>query len=210
MLDKLRKFQLLDVLLILGIVLLIVGIGINFKSNFWEKAEIKVTRQQQTQLGRQASNIDVQVDNKVTIDIAGEVIKPGVYELDSGSRIIDVLVMAGGLGAKADRDWVNKNLNQAEKLVDGQKIYIPKTGEVLGEQSRDVARYVSTGSNKIIRLNTATIEDLDKLTGIGPAIAGRIIDYREKNGGFKDINELKLVSGIGDKLFEKIKDEIAL
>lgn len=202
MLDKLRKFQLVDGLLILGIILLVVGIGINFKDNFWEKTEIKVTSRNISP----TPIIDIQVDSKVKIDIAGEVIKPGVYELNNGDRIIDILVMAGGLGVNADREWVEKNLNQAEKLVDGQKIYIPKVGEEIKIDNK----VLGINESKIIRLNTATIEDLDKLTGIGPAIANRIIDYRTKNGGFKDINELKLVSGIGDKLFEKIKDEIAL
>ncbi len=202
MLDKLRKFQLVDGLLILGIILLVVGIGINFKDNFWEKTEIKVTSRNISP----TPIIDIQVNSKVKIDIAGEVIKPGVYELNNGDRIIDILVMAGGLGVNADREWVEKNLNQAEKLVDGQKIYIPKVGEEIKIDNK----VLGISESKIIRLNTATIEDLDKLTGIGPAIAGRIIDYRTKNGGFKDINELKLVSGIGDKLFEKIKDEIAL
>lgn len=202
MLDKLRKFQLVDGLLILGIILLVVGIGINFKDNFWEKTEIKVTSKNISP----TPIIDIQVNSKVKIDIAGEVIKPGVYELNNGDRIIDILVMAGGLGVNADREWVEKNLNQAEKLVDGQKIYIPKVGEEIKIDNK----VLGIRESKIIRLNTATIEDLDKLTGIGPAIANRIIDYRTKNGGFKDINELKLVSGIGDKLFEKIKDEIAL
>lgn len=201
MLEKLRKFQLVDGLLILGIILLIIGIGINFKSNFLEKAKVKVTSKNISP----TPSIDIQVDSEVTIDIAGEVIKPGVYKLKMGDRIIDALVVAGGLNAKADRDWVEKNLNQAEKLVDGQKIYIPKIGEEIKVDSKILGK-----TDSVIRLNTATIEDLDKLTGIGPAIAGRIIDYRTKNGGFKDINELKLVSGIGDKLFEKIKDEISL
>ena len=202
MLDKLRKFQLVDGLLILGIILLITGIGMNFKSNFLEKADIKVVSKNISL----TPTIDIQVNSKVKIDIAGEVIKPGVYELNNGDRIIDVLVMAGGLGAKADRGWIEKNLNQAEKIVDGQKIYIPKVGEEIKIDNK----VLGTSESKIIRLNTTTIEDLDKLTGIGPAIARRIIDYRTKNGGFKDINELKLVSGIGDKLFEKIKNEIAL
>lgn len=204
MLDRLRKFKLVDGLLILGIILLVIGIGINFKSNFWEKSEIKVTSKNISPTPK----VDVQVYNKVTIDIGGEVINPGVYKLNEGDRIIDALVVAGGLGLKADRDWVEKNLNQAERLVDGQKIYIPKIGEEIKMDSKVLGK-----TDKIddkVRLNTATIEDLDKLSGIGPAIASRIIDYRTKNGGFKDINELKLVSGIGDKLFEKIKDEIAL
>lgn len=201
MLDRLRKFKLVDGLLILGIILLVVGIGINFKSSFWEKTEVKVISKNISPTPK----IDVQVNSKVTIDIAGEVINPGVYKLNEGDRIIDGLVMAGGLGAKADREWLEKNLNQAEKLVDGQKVYIPKIGEEIKVDSKILGK-----TDSIIRLNTATVEDLDKLTGIGPAIANRIIDYRTKNGGFKDINELKLVSGIGDKLFEKIKDEIAL
>ena len=206
MLDRLRKFQLIDGLLILGIILLIAGIGINFKSSFLEKAKIKVTSKNISP----TPIIDIQVNSKVTIDMSGEVINPGVYKLNNGDRIIDALVVAGGLGANADRDWVNKNLNQAEKLVDGQKIYIPKVGEVLGT-SRDVLQNVSTNTEtKIVRINTATAEQLDTLNGIGPAMAQRIIDYRTQNGGFKNIEELKLVSGIGDKLFEKIKDDIAL
>jgi len=201
MLDRLRKFKLIDGLLILGIILLVIGIGINFKSNFWEKTEVKVTSKNISP----TPIVDVQVNSKVTIDMAGEVINPGVYELKNGDRVIDALIVAGGLGAKADREWVEKNLNQAEKLVDGQKIYIPRIGEEIKVDNKVLGK-----TDSIVRLNTATIEDLDKLTGIGPAIAQRIIDYRTKNGGFKDINELKLVSGIGDKLFEKIKDEIAL
>ena len=67
-----------------------------------------------------------------------------------------------------------------------------------------------TGTGIGININTATAEELDKLPGIGPAIAGRIIDYRNKNGGFMNVAEIKLVSGIGEKLFEKIKDKISL
>jgi len=203
MLEKLRKFKIVDGIFIIGLVLIIIGIGMNFKDNFLEKSEVKLTAKNISPTGI----IDVQVDSEVTIDIAGEVINPGIYNLKNGSRINDVLVMAGGLGAKADRQWVEKNLNQAERLVDGQKIFIPKIGDILG-QSRDVLQNVST--SKIIRINTATVEELDKLSGVGPAIAQRIIDYRTKVGGFKNVEELKLVSGIGDKMFEKIKDGISL
>jgi competence protein ComEA len=121
-------------------------------------------------------------------------------------RVNDVLIKAGGLSAKADRDWVAKNLNLAEKLVDGQKIFIPKIGDVLGN-------FQLSNSNlqdKIVRINSTTVDQLDTLSGIGPSIAKRIINYRDKNGGFKNIEELKLVLGIGDKLFEEIKDGIGL
>jgi len=202
MLEKLRKLKIVDGILVLGFLLVIVGIGMNFKDQFLEKTEVKVTSKNPTPTLRQAQG-DIQVNSEVTIDIAGEVINPGVYKLKNESRISDALVVAGGLGAKADRDWVEKNLNQAERLIDGQKIFIPK----FGEETPIVTQVLGS---KIIRLNTTTVEDLDRLTGIGPALAQRIIDYRTKNGGFKDINELKLVSGIGDKLFEKIKDEISL
>jgi len=207
--EKLGKFGWVDGLLILGIILVIAGIGMNFQNSFWEKAEIKLT----TKNISVTPTIDIQVDNKVTIDVGGEVINPGVYTLDKEARINEALIVAGGLSAKADRDWVEKNLNKAEKLVDGQKIYIPNVGEELGDRvvGRDVLQNVSTNSdNKIVRLNTATAEQLDTLSGIGPSIAQKIIDYRTKNGGFKNIEELKLVSGIGDKLFEKIKDNVGL
>ncbi len=201
--EKLAGFKLVDVLLILGILLVIVGIGMNFKDSFWEKAETKLTKKEISV----TPTIDVQSNIKVTIDVGGEVINPGVYSLVKESRVNDALVAAGGLAANADRDWVEKNLNKAEKLVDGQKIYIPKIGgkvevnNVLGE---------SVTKTKIVRINTATLEQLDTLSGIGPSIAQKIIDYRTQNGGFKNVEELKLVSGIGDKLFEKIKNDVAL
>jgi len=205
---KLKNFKWIDGLLIVGIILVVAGIGMNFKNSFWEKAEVKLTHQQLMQSsGGQTSEekvSDIQSNSKVMIDVGGEVINPGVYELDNQDRVNDALAAAGGLAANADRDWVEKNLNKAEKLVDGQKIYIPNQVEsenILGS---------STTETKIVRINSATVEQLDTLSGIGPALAGRIIDYRENNGGFKSIEELKLVSGIGNKLFEKIKDDVAL
>lgn len=206
--EKLGRFKWIDGLLILGILLVIVGIGMNFKDSFWEKAEVKLT----TKNISPTSVADVQVSNKVMIDVGGEVVNPGVYELNSDNRINDALVAAGGLAANADRDWVEKNLNKAEKLIDGQKIFIPNQveSEKLKVESEEILGVSTNLDNKIVRINTATVEQLDTLSGIGPALAARIIDYRESNGGFKNVEELKLVSGIGDKLFEKIKDDVAL
>jgi len=198
LLEKIQKLKIVDGLLVLGFLLVILGIGINFRDQFLVKEEVRVEPIRQAQ----GSNVDVQVASEVVIDISGEVIKEGVYKLKNGSRVDDVLIMAGGLSAKADRDWVEKNLNRAEKLYDGQKIYIPKVGEKV--------EILGVSDSKIIRLNSATLEQLDKLDGVGPAIAQRIIDYRSENGGFKSIEEIKLVPGIGDKMFEKIKNEIQL
>ena len=196
-----KRFKWVDGLLVLGLILVVVGIGMNFKSNFLSKDKTVVVNQPTPTV-----KSDVEGNNKVTIDIAGEVINPGVYSLDAGARINDGLVAAGGLAAKADRDWVEKNINRAEKLSDGQKIYIPKLGENVGKTLGVSA--VSTGGQ--VNLNKASVAELDRLNGVGPALAQAIVDYREQNGGFKNIEELKLVPGIGEKLFAKIKTKVSL
>jgi len=196
-----KRFKWMDGLLVLGLILVVVGIGMNFKSNFLSKDKTVVISQPTPTV-----KSDVEGNNKVTIDIAGEVINPGVYSLDAGARINDGLVVAGGLAAKADRDWVEKNINRAEKLSDGQKIYIPKLGENVGKTLGVSA--VSTGGQ--VNLNKASVAELDRLNGVGPALAQAIVDYREQNGGFKNIEELKLVPGIGEKLFAKIKTKVTL
>jgi competence protein ComEA len=213
LLEKIQRLKIVDGLLVLGFLLVILGIGINFRDQFLTKEETILQSRIETKnisptgkampAGRQ---VDVQVYSEVVIDIAGEVMKPGVYKLKNGSRVDEVLIAAGGLGAKADRDWVEKNLNKAEKVFDGQKIYIPKIGEsTIINSNTPLVRGVA-----VVRINSATLEELDKLDGVGPAIAQRIIDYRTENGGFKSVEEIKLVPGIGDKMFEKIKNEIQL
>ncbi len=112
---------------------------------------------------------------------------------------------AGGLSIGADRQWVEKNLNRAETVIDGQKIYIPNSSEDIETKAN-----TSTVKNNKISLNNGSLSDFDILPGIGPSIAQKIIDYRTEKGGFKNIEELKLVGGIGDKLFEKIKDKVGL
>ena len=209
-LENMQKLKIIDGVLVLGLLLVVVGIGMNFREGFLAKEKTEIVSQKiSPTIGLAQDKLnDVQSNSEVVIDVGGEVMNPGVYKLKNGDRIDEALIAAGGLGAKADREWVEKNLNKAEKLYDGEKIYIPKVGEnnVLG-QGRDVLQNVST---KFVRLNSATVEELDKLDGVGPAIAQRIIDYRVENGGFKNIEEIKLVPGIGDKMFEKIKNEIQL
>ena len=211
-LGKLTKFRWIDGLLILGMLLVVVGIGMNFKDQFTTDSELKVMSKGFTsdtkleKIDGGSTKVDVQSNNEVVIDISGEVINPGLYRLVGDVRINDALIRAGGLNVKADRDWVAKNLNLAEKLMDGQKIFIPKIGEVLG----NIQFSNSNSQDKTVRINSATVEQLDTLSGVGPSIAKKIIDYRTKNGGFKNIEELKLVSGIGDKMYEKIKDGIQL
>ena len=193
MYPKSHKIGWVDVLLVSGVVLIIVGLGMSIRDS-GKKNEVEIVKA--------GERNDIQVNKKVTIDISGEVMRSGVYEFMEGSRINEALAAAGGLSVQADREWVDKNLNRAETLIDGQKIYIPKKGETLGDK-------VVPNSGKI-SLNRATVDELDTLPGVGPAIATRIIEYREKVGGFKNINEIKLVSGIGEKMYERIKDKISL
>ncbi|MFA6185447.1 MAG: ComEA family DNA-binding protein [Candidatus Shapirobacteria bacterium] len=200
LLKKIQSLKIVDGLLVLGFLLVILGIGINFRDQFMEKGKTEIVS---NNIGSTEKN-DTQVNNEVMIDISGEVIKPGVYKLEKGAILDDAIVMAGGLGDNANLSWIDKNLNRAEKLYDGQKIYIPNVVE-----DGTVVLGVSTTKN-IIRINTASLEDLDLLNGVGPSIAQRIIDYRTEVGGFKSIEEIKLVPGIGDKMFEKIKNDIQL
>ena len=208
MFQRLGQLQWVDAILGVGLILMAIGIGMNVKDKL-ASPTVQLVKAGVT------PTIVVQGDNKVTFDIGGEVLNPGVYKLVKGSRIGEALAAANGLSANADREWVEKNINRAQVIADGIKIYIPKKSTNINLQTSNENKSASvlgetTTNNGVIDINTAGVKELDKLTGIGPALAQRIIDYREKNGGFKDVNEIKMVSGIGDKLFEKIKDEMGI
>lgn len=149
-------------------------------------------------------------EQKIVVEISGQVTVPGVYELLAGERVERLLIMAGGLTAKADRAWVEKNINRAAKLMDGQKYYIPK----IGESVQGLTLNSSTGSmgqvngaqTSLININTALLSELDKLVGIGSARAQAIIDARP----FTSIEELHTKKVIPKSVFEKIKDQISI
>lgn len=148
----------------------------------------------------------------VTVHVNGAVARPGVYTLAANSRIIDALAAAGGLLPTAADEIVN----QAALLRDGQQVYVPTRGTPVPQglvpagqaapASKGAAATVAPGGP--INLNRATAEELDALPGIGPALSARIIEYREKVGPFQRPEDLKKVSGIGDKLFESLKERI--
>lgn len=142
------------------------------------------------------------VVDKVWVDIGGEVKSPKVVELDDGSRVQDAIDAAGGLTSEADIT----NLNRAALVNDGDKIYVPAVGDESGA-SGSTSGGVSTTGGKV-NINTADSEELQTITGVGPATAEKIISYRESNGRFKVIEDIKNVSGIGDKTFEKMKEII--
>jgi competence protein ComEA len=145
---------------------------------------------------------------EVVVHVAGAVAKSGVYHLPAGSRVIDALEAAGGAAAEADVDA----LNLAQPLVDGQKVWVPKKGEVPAVQAMGASSVLGLGAGGAgkININTAGVAELEKLPGLGPALAQRIIDYRNAHGPFKSIEELKNVSGIGEKRFAELKDHVTL
>ena len=133
-----------------------------------------------------------EVVNYVYVDIKGEVENPGVYRISDKCRVFQALEMAGGLKVSAD----TRTINLAAKINDEQVINVPKNGDI--------------SVTSLININTATASELDSLPGVGYSTATNIIDYRTNNGSFKTKEEIKLVSGIGDVVYEQIKDLITI
>ena len=143
------------------------------------------------------------------VDIDGAVVSPGVYRLSVEDRISDAIEAAGGLSEDADVTSVNR----ATKVIDGQKIHIPRTGEAqasdgVGASSTDTSS--SDASTGLVNINTAGSSELETLPGVGPSTAQAIIDDRTQNGAFSSVDDLMRVSGIGEKKFEKIKGKICI
>lgn len=150
---------------------------------------------------------------ELTVEIAGEVTAPGVYKLASGSRVEDLLVLAGGFSADADRENIEKYLNRAARLSDGQKVYIPKAGQqILGSSANNLSGggapsggLTNQGSG-LININTASLTELDKLPGIGPVYGQSIIDHRP----YSTVEELLSSGALKKNVYEKIKDLVSI
>lgn len=147
----------------------------------------------------------------IFVHIAGAVAKPGVYELPAGARVIDGLTAAGGATAQADVS----SINLARPLTDGERVYVPKRGEVPAADPGASAAAPGAGGGgpaapEKVNINTATVAQLEELPGIGEVIAQRIVDYRTQHGPFKTIRDLLKVEGIGEKKFESIQDHVTV
>lgn len=142
-------------------------------------------------------------DGRILVDVKGEVKKPGVYRAEKDERVIDIIQRAGGLTDKADPALVNF----AQKLEDEMVIYIPETGAGGSQLAVNAGGPKEEGK---ININKADVQGLQGIPGIGPAKAAAIIEYREKNGPFKDPAQLKEISGIGEKTFEKLESSITV
>ena len=179
-------------------VCLFVGAGIFYCAGLTEQKEVVLVEQEQdTSLEEQTAQIK-ETEKEILVHVCGAVKNPGVYRIEEGSRICDIIVLAGG----GTEDSVVDSLNLARVLKDGERIFVPtiqeaETIEVLEEK----------GSQKI-NLNTATKEQLMTLSGIGEAKAEDIIAYRAENGDFQTIEDIMKISGIKEAAFQKIKDKI--
>ena len=154
---------------------------------------------------------------EIAIHITGEVKKTGVIYLKEGSRIVDAIEKVGGTTKNADLSKVNL----AYVLQDGQKLYIPnkkdKISEYISEggvqnvvSSADAISNTETNKDRKININTAGKEELQKISGIGPSLAEKIISYRNSNGKFKKIEDIKNVNGIGENKYRNIKGRICI
>lgn len=143
-----------------------------------------------------------QTQSEIKVHVAGEVKKPGLYKLEEGARINDAVDAAGGFTDNADKD----SLNLAKLVEDGEQIMIPAKG---GAESAAGSSSSATNNGKV-NINTADLATLQTLNGVGPSTAQKIIDYRNANGKFKSIDDLKKISGIGEKTFAKFKDQICV
>lgn len=143
---------------------------------------------------------------KVYVDVKGEVVNPGLYEVRQGDRLKFVIDKAGGFTKNADK----KLMNLAVKVTDEMMIYVPKIGEVeTTPQSlpSPVSSGTESGEDKL-NINTASQAEFETLPGIGPSKAATFIQYREENGPFKSIEEITNIPGIGEKTFEKLQEHI--
>ncbi|MBI4092008.1 MAG: ComEA family DNA-binding protein [Candidatus Levybacteria bacterium] len=180
--------------LILGLFsvgLILIGIGL-----------IQIFGSRETQIkfekGEDVAGVE---SSKIKVDVEGEVIKPGVYELSGDARVQDALIAAGGLTSDANR----KSINLAAKIADGQKIYVPAVGEVISASNSNTNQGTTLNLGSV-SINSATEAQLDTLPGIGPVTAGKIINGRPY-GQVEELLERKIV---GKATFEKISDLITL
>lgn len=195
-------------LIVAGFVLLVLSFVGGMKYGDY-RSQQEVKKQSLLQAAEQASNAPTARSEPKTIQVyvSGAVKNPGVYTLKEGDRVYQSVEMAGGALPDAEL----KNCNMAALLQDGQQLVVPLPGEVPVQSSGTAAAgQAGSAAGGKININTAAPAELDSLEGIGPALAQRIVEYRQAHGAFQKIDDLKKVSGIGDKKFQVIKDRICV
>lgn len=203
------------------VIVLIIGFIIYMVINNQNDNEINLEELVANQNSEENEQVSKEIENntqeetkkEIVVHVTGEVKKEGVVYLEEGSRVVDAIKKAGGETKAADLSQVNL----AYVLQDGQKIYIPNKNEKIsayisennGENVKEDNITTKKEGTKV-NINTASLEELDQLPGIGSAIAQRIIDYRSEHGEFKKVEDIQEVKGIGDAKFNEIKDDITV
>ena len=182
------------------VLLLLVAVGglLPKKEEAVEETEVVVT----TVLAEK-TEVSTTQETVIFVDIKGAVKNPGVYQMKVGDRVKDALEAAGGLTEEAD----SQKVNLAKRLEDQMVIVVPKVGEEAEEIPAGETRNEATKEGKV-NINTATVEELKTLKGVGEKKAEAIIEYRKKNGSFKTKEDLMKVRGIGKKLFDSFQERI--
>ena len=192
-------------LLILLVGLILVASGVLFSKNGLLSSSTKVEVLTATTSG--------QVSGEITVEIAGEILSPGVYKLSAGNRVDDLLIISGGFTADADRNWTDKYLNRAAKLTDAQKVFIPSVNQqsnILSAKNsggdQTASSTFSSDSKALINVNTASLGELDSLPGIGPVYGQSIIEHRP----YSTLDELVSSGAIKQNLYDKIKSRVTI
>ncbi|MBM7623123.1 helix-hairpin-helix domain-containing protein [Sporohalobacter salinus] len=204
-----------EVILLVVIITLVIGSGIITVKYFTGKDTEEVfvadslekeTVKSKTETSKEEQKFANNKSDKILVQVGGEVNQPGVYKLREGSRVFRLLDKAKGTTSKANLD----QMNLVKKLKDGEKIIVPKKN-IIEEKSDKIKvnNEERTDENKI-NLNTASKKELKELYRVGSVLAERIIEYRNRHGGFKDITELKKVSRIGEKTFQNNKERLTV
>ncbi|HEM5209930.1 TPA: helix-hairpin-helix domain-containing protein [Streptococcus suis] len=174
-------------------------------TDFSQPQQSSSSQEQLEEVSTEASEEPTQL----VVDVKGAVVKPGLYTLEAGARVNDAVEVAGGLTSQADP----KSINLAQKLSDEAVVYVASKDENISVVTSTTASSAMSQEEKntnLVNLNTATEADLQTISGIGAKRAADIIAYREANGGFKSVDDLNNVSGIGDKTMESIRPYVTV
>jgi competence protein ComEA len=206
--ERLRSLDRRELVGLLAVALLIVGgAALWYVRSLPSSVRIEASTERSDR-GGSALAAPTATPGVVIVDVAGWVRRPGVYEFRQGDRVIDAIRMAGGGKTGADL----QSINLAALLIDGQQIVVPRKGKgsVPGAGTSGGAVPGSGGAEPLINLNTATLDQLESLPGIGPALGQRILDYREQHGPFRKVEDLLNVSGIGEKRLADLRSNVTV
>ena len=187
-------------------VCLIIGMGLFWMSRQGEEVEEVAASLSETTILPQEVEDKTTVSTVIYVDVKGEVHHPGVYQMKAENRVKDLIEAAGGFTPLAD----DQKLNLAQLLEDQMVIVVPKKGEEVNSElaQAPTSQKKEVGKEGKVNINTATVEELKTLKGIGEKKAEAIIEYRKQNGSFKSKEELMKVRGIGKKLYESFQERV--